>query len=148
MAKERSDKCPFESRFGGGWIASAQYIAEAMCDRQARLQKIALATRFWQHDPWKREFLLQLKHANSLLKNYEVAAVIRALRSLKGKTTYSLGAPSLKPLVKEQQRLLELERQKQQQAVVEPPPSNIVEAPRPAFVKKKSPLDKLRELDG
>lgn len=151
MAKQRSDKYPFRSRFDeDNWQSPQQYLAEAMCDRQARKRGDGLGLRFWQHDPWKREFAMQAQHAASLLKIYDYQAVIRALRGPRGKTIYSLGAPFLDPLVKEEQARLDKERLSQERQAPPPPPPVAAEPPRPAFNSgnKRSILDKLRDLDG
>jgi len=157
MAEERSEKCRWKSRFAvDTWISSSQYLAENMCDRQARKKKTTLPFKFWDKEispTWHREFLMQLRHANSLLKLYSVEAIVAALRSPKGKNVFSLGAKWLDPIIQEEQRRFDVAQEKQavRLAKEETQPvvaSNIPEAPRPSFTNHQSILSKLRDLDG
>jgi len=68
MANERSEKSCFQSKFGGGWISSGQFLAEIMCERFALSQKERLSHKFWSDPYWLKKFKLQLKGANELLK--------------------------------------------------------------------------------
>ena len=47
MAKNRSDSSKYESRQGGGWITSAQFLAEVMCERYAKKNGEELVYKFW-----------------------------------------------------------------------------------------------------
>ena len=148
MAENRSPESPWQSKWGGGWVSSGQYLAEGMVARIAKKDGIDLPHRFWMLSRWKRVFLLQLRFANSLLKLYEPAAIVKALRTPEGKRVYSLGAKWLDPLVRDQQE--RLDRQEQIREAVEPvspPPESVVEPPRPTFVEKPHLLSKLRDLD-
>ncbi len=150
MAAERSEGRPYHSRFAGGYLAGGQWLAEGMCDRQARKNKTQLPERFWKSPRWEREFLMQVRHANSLLKTYSVAAIVRALRTPEGKKVYSLSAPWLDPIIRDEQA--KLDREAAAAAPPEAPPEPATEVvdgkPRPTFVRKKSTLSKLREIDG
>jgi hypothetical protein len=150
MAEQRSDKSPFQSQFGGGWVSASQFLAETMCDRKARLKGTALPQRFWRADVsavWEREFLTQLRHANALLKLYGIKAVVRALRTPPGKKIFSLGAKHLDPLIREEQ--LKLDREAALIAQRKPPAETRpvrLEPPRPAPPGQASKLSKLRDL--
>lgn len=150
MPKNPTDASPFLSRFGGNYISGGQYLAETMCSRIAKHQGKSLCHRFWSSEPWERTFLLQLRHANSLLKIYSIDEIRGALNSPEGKRIYSLGAKFLDPLIsKERHRI-------QTQAALPKPEPKIrpaeapsqVEPPRPIFSMNSSPLKKLRDLDG
>lgn len=153
MAANRSDKACFQSRFGGGWLTSSQYLAEGMCDRMARKEKTSLPAQFWvTSDLWKRHFLTQIRFANALLKLYGIEAILKGLRHPKGKTVYSLGARWLDPLIKEEQRKIDQQARKLAEAaksasVVEPacPPQST--APRPVFQQRSNQIDRLKGLD-
>lgn len=149
MAAERSEKSPFESKYGGGWVTAAQYLAEGMVARQARTKGADVPHRFWNKPQWKRDFLVQLRHAASLLMLYDAEAIIRVLRA-GGKKAFTLSAPWLDPLFQvEHDRLLK-ERERRQSETVEQAPQTLPtksEPPREAFTKQTSPLDKLRKLD-
>lgn len=150
MAREqRSDGCRFESRFGGGWLAANQFLAEGMCARQARRDKVELPARFWDRPRWKRVFLTQLRFANSLLLLYPVEAIIKALRTKEGARAYSLAAPWLDPLIAEEcRRLRQQETLREQKAAPDLPPQQAeIEVPREGFNTKPSPLKRLRDLD-
>ena len=92
MAAERSEASPYESRFDGGWLAPAQFLAEGMVARQARAKKTVLPMKFWNDDRYKRAFMVQLRLATSLLKIYDFEAIIRVLRSKAAKNVFSFGA--------------------------------------------------------
>lgn len=150
MPSEKTDKSGYQSRFGGGWIAPGQFIAESMCDRIARKDKAELPLKFWTLERWKRPFLLQLRHANSLLKLYSAEAIIRALRTPEGKRVYSLGAQWLDPLIRVEQERVDRQAEAREKApAAEPaPPAATTEPPRQPYKPRPSPLDKLRQLDG
>lgn len=150
MALERSEASPYKSRFGGGWMTPVMYLAEGMCDRQARAKNKGLVDHFWTKPPWNREFKMQARNAAALLKLYSPEAIMRALRTPKGKKAYSLAAPWLDPLIKEEQEILDRNQQKLEAAIAsatEAPAPKVTEKPRPAFVPKQSKLNKLRNLD-
>lgn len=143
--------CPWQSRFAGGFISNAQYLAECMCDRMARKDGRELPCKFWNLDLWKRKFLLQVRAANSLLKVYDCSAIIKALKTNEGKRIYSLGAQWLVPIVKTEQekiRLREIARKELQPAVeVAAPVETKNEPPRPSFPAKRTALSILKELE-
>jgi hypothetical protein len=152
MAKERTEKSCYESRFGAGWISASQYLAENMCARKARSQNNALAPLFWKDPYWEREFRLQLKHANELLETFSVEAIIKGLRHNDAKRIYSLGLKSvLVPLIRREQKQIEyqqdqLARQVQEQKDEEP--IKLDYTVRKTFSTKRSKLQQLRDLDG
>lgn len=146
MPNRQTERCPFKSRFAPDlWISAGQYLAESMCDRQARRQGVHLPHRFWEADRWKRSFLFQLREANGLLKTYALEAIVAALRTPEGQRVLSFSARWLDPIIREQERRI-LRRAE------EPPPPRPEavapsgEPPRPAFVHKPSALSRLRGL--
>jgi hypothetical protein len=149
MADKMSDKCCYPSRYGGGWITAAQYLAENMCARMARKDSKDLPPLFWNTGAWKRTFLMQLRHANGLLKLYEVAVIVAALK--RAKRVYSLGAKMiLDPLFQEEQEKWDLQKQAREAAPPPPPPSPPPAAsakPRDVYNPQQSLLGKLRNLE-
>jgi hypothetical protein len=148
VAKEETDKSRYPS-LGGGFVTGAQYLAERMCERLARKNKKPLPPKFWNAPEWKRTFLLQLRHAHSLLKVYRVEAVVRALNTPDGKGAYSLGAGWLDAVIRAEQARVEAAERK---AAAAPDPEQGspqvgVSGPRegPA-AGGKSKLSKLRGL--
>lgn len=151
MAKQQSSKCRFESKYGAGFVTDAQYLAEFMCVRMGKKDKKDLPMKFWNTSQWKRPFLLQLQHANALLKVYAVEAVLRALRSRKGSRLYSLGAKQmLLPLVQAEQEAYAKELEALNAATDSSDPGIIVgdKSPRPSRQGKPNLLSKLRDIDG
>ena len=134
---ERTDNRRFASIYSpGSFVTAAQYLAEYVCGRQARAKHITLPAHFWKTMPeWEKQYLLQLRHANALLKIYEPAAVSAALRSKEGQKVLSLGAKWLDDMIKKEQLLL---------ADVKQGPEGSCETnvPKQSF-KKKSLKDKL-----
>jgi hypothetical protein len=148
MPENRSDKSRFESRFGGGFVSVAQYLAENMCDRTARKERTALPAKFWQLPAWKQRFLMQVTLANRLLAKYDSTAIIRALKTPRGKTAYSFGAPFMGPIYQSEQEKLVRERESLAKLPA-PEVAPVITNPktRPVFVDKQSPLSKLRGLE-
>lgn len=148
MAKEKTDNSKYESAYGGGFITSGQFIAELMCGRLAKKNKKELPNKFWNMPAHKRSFMQNILAANALLKMYHPKAIIAAIR--KAPNLYSLRAPWLDDLIKQEQEQLEAFEEKVETQPTTPLPADIsiTEKPRESFAIKKSPLDKLRELDG
>ena len=140
MAKNRSDNSKYQSRHGGGWITSAQFLAEVMCERYAKKNGEELVYKFWNVDFWKKEFFKQLAFAKKLLLVYEPHIISKALRSKEGKSIFSLGAPWLK-------KIIELEQRKFKSVDT----SKIVDTTqlpiRKPFQSSKSLMKKLKDLD-
>lgn len=152
MGKERTEKCPYQSRFAGGWLCASQFLAESMVARVARKDHTELPDRFWLKEKWLKEYRLQVKHASVLLETFEAAAIIAALRTTRGRGVFSLGAKSiLMPLIRAEQERLGRQAVAQEQAALaapeSPAPLPANEAPRPAFAPRSSVLSKLRDLD-
>jgi hypothetical protein len=147
LANKRSDKSPFESRFGGGWLSPGQYLAENMCARFATCQKTTLGVKFWRDKAWASRFRQQVDHANKLLKQFDIKAIIRALRTFHGQRVYSLGNPHLVPLIKAEQAKLVATPSDTDSQQAPPSPEATTQQPRPSFVPTTAPLSKLRDFD-
>jgi hypothetical protein len=143
MAKNPGPNRPFRSRFGGGFVDAAQYVAEEMCKRRARTRGQSLGPRFWTTPGWSREFHLQAQLANNLAKVYSFDALLAALRDPRGQRLYSLKAHSLNGLLKEAQHKVDVEAARPKDTVAAP-----VEKPaRPAapYQAQKTLWETLRE---
>lgn len=147
MARQKSEKSRWASRYGGGWIADAPFLAELMVERVAKKDRRSLPPRFWDEKEWGPLFKRQLRFAQGLLRLYGVNVILRVLDGARGKSVYSLGANWLDAILQEEQK-----REDAQQAslrVVTPPrdecplPSGL----RPSFAPKPSPITRLRLLD-
>jgi hypothetical protein len=145
MAEAKSEKCKYESQYGGGWITASQRLAELACERKAASQNETLSPLFWQHKLWQTQFRQQITHANRLLKEFDGAAILAALRRPEAKRVYSLGAPFFKPLVQAEQYKLEARQKRVEQAPVLKA-ANTKELPRPGTKVGRSLKDKLNDL--
>lgn len=108
-----------------------------MVARKARKDGVDLPSYFWNTEKYKREFLLQLRHVLALLKLYSPDAIVRALRTRKGKTLYSFGAKfALDPLIRDEQTKIDRVASATTEAKETVPERDEVttsQAPRPAF---------------
>lgn len=143
-----ADQRKYDSAYGGGQITAAQFLAEFMVARLARVKGVRLPLKFWNLPAWKRTYRLQLLHAYSVLKLYSPEAVSRALRSPEGKKAFSLNAPWLDALFQAEQEKQLVSAVSESASQGEDLPANLPSAPRPAFIPKASVLSKLRGLDG
>lgn len=133
-SKAKETKRPWLSRYGGGEITSAQWLAEVMCERKALAERRKLPLRFWTVEPDASYFKQQLTHANRLLKRFPVAALLSALNDPDLKSCFSLGSAWAvpiftryatvlnKPEVKEEEPASELPERPQ--LTFSPPPSS------------------------
>ena len=125
-------------------VTAAQYLAELMCERQAEKNKKELPKQFWNLPHWSKKFKSQLFAAYGLLKLYDEVAIIKAVKSKEAKRIYSLRAPILDDIIKEQQRILELDKIKAKD--IEVIRKNTKAKPREHQVRATI-LGKLSELD-
>ena len=135
----------FKSKYTDKQITPAQFLAEKICERLARKDKIALSDQFWNQARWRRTFLYQVQIANGLLKIYSWQAVLRALNKNPG--IYSLNAKFLDPLIKtEEESLQREERARQEHKQEEIKTADPTSKPRPSFTENTSIKAKLRDL--
>lgn len=145
MAQERTDKCPYKSRYGGGWISSGQWLSEEMCRRQAARRGHTLPAYFWRDPEWKREFALQARAAAALFELYSPTAIGRALRTPQGRKLWSLNAPWLDALCEHEQKKWEREEEVKRVAVEkqQPPPPSSSNVERVVHIEKNGLRGKL-----
>lgn len=87
----------FTSKYTDLMISANQKLAEIMIERQNK--NIKLPQQFWNDARWKRNFLVQLRLAASLLKLYDADVIIKGLESRELKNVYSLGAKWIDPVL-------------------------------------------------
>ncbi len=94
MAKQYSQKTRFQSKYTDKevFITDHQYLAELMCEKIAYRDKLTLTYKFWNLPRWRHVFILQCKHAASLLEDFRVFDIIEALKDARCRKVYSLGA--------------------------------------------------------
>jgi hypothetical protein len=88
-------------------VSAAQYIAELICEKKAKLDKKDLHYKFWLNKEWSKFYRNQIGTANLLVKKYNPIAIVKALQDNRTSKTYSLRAPFLKPIIEEHQKILE-----------------------------------------
>ena len=139
-----------QSKFGGGEISMAQWLAEHMCSRKAISTGAYLGDKFWNKEIWKLEYAHQVRQANALLKVYSWEAILAALNTKQGQRAYSLAGKWLHPYIKEQQDKINRKQKLNQQATkdTEPENYNIIDKElRPQQKMEPSLLANLRKLD-
>ena len=140
MAKQRTDDSRYPSRFSpGGFVTSAQYIIEFVCEKKARMDKKDLPAKFWELKEWSAFYKSQLRATHKLLKTYEPAAIIAVLK--KGRI-WSLRAAWVEPLIATEQDILNKKREAAKRLEEQKPkPDNTViidsKAERPVFKRSK-----------
>ena len=142
---KRTNKSTFKSIYSDGFVTPAQYLTEALCFLIARRQGKDLVDKFWEDEEWAKFFRRQVALANELLKEYDIKAILSALkdRRIKNKIR-SLGAKfMLSPVIKEYQK--QLNYQNSQDLAVTPKAETTEKPRRPSG--KRSILSKLKDLD-
>lgn len=146
MADKRTEKSPYKSLYGGGWVTPAQYITERIC---AKMSEDDLPNKFWQLPEWKKKFRDQIQAARALLRNGYAPEAIGA--ALKDKRLYNIKSfrlfnyPVPQRILEEYQKEYEYKQEQLKQNYQE---VKGVEGKHSTRVKKSSALDKLRKLDG
>lgn len=99
-------------------INYAHDIAVIVCTRYfASIGFKELPPKFWCDPRFSRDYRLQIMKAHALLKQYSGPAIIAALNSKQCNKVYSLGAKWLDPICAQEQRKLESEQRKIQEAI-------------------------------
>lgn len=142
MAKKITEKCKYKTKYAiETWVTASQYIAELVCESEARMRGTDLPMKFWSTEKWKNTFVYQAGLAAKLLKSYHPIDIINAVAEIK--TITSLKNPIFMDLLRKKARerkKLEAIRPAIQQAT--PEPKAPISLPRP-LQKKKSILDEL-----
>jgi len=137
-------KLKYPSRYSSGKnVTAAQYIAELICEKQAQKSKKELPQKFWDLPTWKKTYKQQIFAALGLLKIYSEVAIIKALKTKEAYGIYSLRAPSLDRIIKEQETQL---KNQEERKTTEVERKSISSHPR-KHITKNTELGKLRGLD-
>jgi hypothetical protein len=151
MAKTRSSKSTYPSRFGGGHITIAQYITEYLCENIARVRGKELPQQFWEIEEWAKFFRTQITLLNRhLIKSYHPRAIVKALKDPRCKYVNSFGGfmkvPNWKKVLTEMDSLCKIEDQRDSNLKLHIAPDATKSKP----IKRtgnKTILSKLRETD-
>lgn len=135
----------YTSKYSNGKLVSAaQYITEIICEKKAKIEKKDLHFKFWTNKIWASFYRNQISSANALLKKYSETAIIRALTNYKTSKIYSLRAPSLVAIIKEQEKVLNDEASKD---IKIPIISRNTNNTGKNHKNKSNILDKLKDID-
>ena len=141
--RARTEKSKYKHTTTGDYCTCAAYIAELMCIRKSEYEnRGSLRFKFWNYNPWKWTFTKQLYKANSLIKKYGEASVVRAVNSSRLKKVFSLNHKWVLPEIKNQKAILDAVSEKVQELDVK---ENVVQRKK-SYGKSK--LNKLRDIDG
>lgn len=145
MGTKRTDKSTFKSIYSDGFVTPAQYLTEALCFLIARKRGKNLSDKFWEDEEWAKFFRRQIALANELLKEYDIKAILSALkdRRIKNKIR-SLGAKfMIVPVIKEYQKQLNYQDSKDLEIT---PRAETTKKPRKPS-GNKSILSRLKDID-
>lgn len=145
MGTKRTSKSTFKSIYSDGFVTPAQYLTEALCFLIARKQGKNLSDKFWEDEEWAKFFRRQIALANELLKEYDIKAILSALkdRRIKNKIR-SLGAKfMIVPVIKEYQKQLNYQNSKDLEIT---PKAETTKKPRKPS-GNKSILSRLKDID-
>lgn len=146
-----TEKKPYLSRYGGGYIGASQWLAETMCERRAKFERRNLELRFWDKEPDGSFFMAQVRAASGLLKRFPIALIIEALNMPESSNCYSLGAGWFIRVLNTLAQSFN-KSQAEDQAEVPERPQMLMKLPSVAqqdMASKKSLLDRLRgPIDG
>lgn len=141
----------YKSRLTGNECGFAQYLAELMCIRKAKLQGLVLKPGFWNTDTWRKIYRLQIIKANALKNAFSEEAIIASLFTKNGERIWSLYWKDLSSLIfiEEDRLVTQKEKLKNSEKTVTKEDIEHYQSTEPTkqFIKKTE-LEKLRELDG
>jgi hypothetical protein len=145
MSQNRTEKCCFQSRYGGGWITPAQFLTEQLCIKIAQIDKKDLPDKFWELPEWNKIFRRHIVDAHKLLKIYYIQSALAALKDKSLYKIYSFRFPPFITLIKKYQKQFETTENiinQNIEDIEEQPIDNTII--RPIFTKNKSSISKLR----
>jgi hypothetical protein len=103
----------YPSRYSNGKeVSAAQYITELICENKAKIDGVDLGYRFWTNKKWERFYRDQIATANKLLSKYNEIAIIKAIKNTKSQKIYSLRAPHLIAIIKNEEELVKEQNKK------------------------------------
>ena len=144
MAKKRTEKSKYPSRYSpNGWVHSAQYITELICEKKAKTEGKELPLKFWELKEWLKFYKYQITLANKLIKQYGEHVVISALHDKRMWKCYSLRSPFLKNVMEEYKEKQEIAKKIAKSVEYDFSKKEKFESSN----KKKSIISKLKDLE-
>jgi len=145
MSKQRTELSKYKSPSTGDFCTPAQYIAELVCQKQAKHEKAGtLPYKFWNTPKWKKIYIRQVSLANKLIKEYGEEPVIKFASSKAGSNTISLGARNVRSDIEKIKFLLDNAPKRDTIEVIESAKGSF--APRKTF-GSKTLIQRLKEVE-
>ena len=145
MSKRRTDLSKYKSPSTGDFCTPAQYVAEIICQRQAKHEKAGiLPYKFWNKGKWKNIYIRQIGLANKLIKEFGEDAMMKFLNSKEGFKTISLGARNVKNSL--QKYRIELDNAPRHDTIEIVEIEELIYAPRQSF-GNTTLLQRLKEIE-
>jgi hypothetical protein len=145
MPKQRTDLSKYKSPSTGDFCTPAQYVAEIICQRQAKHEKAGtLPYKFWNKGKWKSIYIRQIGLANKLIKEFGEDAMMKFVNSKEGIRTISLGARNVKNSL--QRIRIELDNAPKHDTIEIIEVKQPIYAPRQSF-GSKTLLQRLKEIE-
>ncbi len=133
-----------KSRYSDKPITDAQLIVERLCENIAARNKEQLPYRFWQDSKWKKKFILEVMHANSLLQLFEASTILDVLASNRAKFFMTLKNAELVALFREKHK--EKVAIESTHTPILLPSFDSSALPLKPIQRKKNKMDKLNEI--
>jgi len=148
MANKKTQKCPYLSSYGGGYIRADQWVTERLCSTIAKKQSVELPDKFWNLPKWCSLFRRQVQMASSLLVMYNAEALYKSLKDKRMSKVRSFGAFScsyFSKILDEYQNAYEIEKdmQKESKELTSRDTKKL-----PTYRPKENKLSRLQEIDG
>lgn len=125
---------------------AAQTIAKIMVKREIIKSKQGTPPDFWNHEPWKKKFRLQIIAAHSLLKLYDAEAILNALKRKECSWQYSLRVKNMNDIFKEEQAKIDKQKKQIEEYAKQEKIDKVIEPTqftKPVSFGQKSKLNRL-----
>jgi len=147
MAEKKTEKTPFQSAYGAGYIRADQWVTEKLCALMSKKSGSELPDKFWNLAKWKSIFRRQVQLASSLLILYDAEAISMALRDKRSYNIRSFAAfnsvPFFAKILDECQAEVDNRNSAEE---IKLTPKSTTELPR--LHKKENKLSRLKNIDG
>ena len=92
MPKNKTDKRPYLSSYGGEYVRADQWVTEKLCALIAKKSGSELPDKFWKLPEWSKIFGRQVQLAASVLLIYDAEALAKSLKDKRMKNLNSFAA--------------------------------------------------------
>ena len=147
MALNKTEKTPYLSTYGGGYVRPDQWITEKLCEVIAKKKCVELPDKFWNLPKWGPLFRRQVQMASSLLVMYDAEAVYKSLKDKRLSNVRSFGAFScsfFSKVLEEYQTAYDIEKREQKHSE----DLDVRDTKQlPTYKPKQNKLSRLKEID-